>query len=277
MKKFENIILASDIDGTFVWQYGEVSPKNYEKIRYFIENGGHFLFSSGRNTKDICVVGEGLLSLVNTPCVLCNGALLYDVRKDVIENPVYVDTADMVALLTDADEKFPDVGFRASYEGGFIVREGDDYIRNELTKYDTVRFATFVSLPDFNKYKFFKTIFRAPAERVAEVADYIIPKYSDRFAFTRSSVNILEVMPQGVTKATQLKYLKEKMKKDYHDATLWCVGDFDNDVDMLRFADVAACPANSTDAVKAICSVHLCHCKDGAVGELIDVIEERLK
>lgn len=277
MKKFENIILASDIDGTFVWQYGYVNPKNNEKVRYFIENGGHFLFSSGRNSKDICVVGEELLSLVNTPCVLCNGALLYDVKNDVIENPVYIDTKEMVDLLFDVDEKFPDVGFRASYEGGFVVRDDDDYIRNELTKYDTVRFATFTKLADFYKYRFFKTIFRAPAERVAEVADYIIPKYSDKFAFTRSSVQILEVMPKGVTKATQLEYLKEKMKKVYPDATLWCVGDFDNDVDMLRFADVAACPENSTAAVKSICSVHLCHCKDGAIGELVDVIEKSLQ
>lgn len=276
VKKFENIILASDIDGTFVWQYGEVNPKNPEKVRYFIENGGHFLFSSGRNTKDICVVGEGLLALVNTPCVLCNGALLYDVQRDKIENPVYVDTKNMVDLLSDVDEKFPDVGFRASYEGGFVVREGDDYIRNELTKYDTVRFARFTTLDDFKNFKFFKTIFRSAPERVAEVAEYIVPKYSDRFAFTRSSTSILEAMPIGVTKATQLKYLKDKMKKDHPSATLWCVGDFDNDVDMLRFADVAACPENSTETVKSICSVHLCHCKDGAVGELIDVIEESL-
>ena len=276
MKKFENIILASDIDGTFVWQFGEVNPKTNEKVRYFIENGGHFLFSSGRNTKDICVVGEELLSLVNTPCVLCNGALLYDVKKDVIENPIYVDTDNMVALLCDVDARFPDVGFRASYEGGFIVREGDDYIKNELTKYNTLRFATATDLDGFKKYKFFKTIFRSSPERVADVAEYVIPKYSDRFAFTRSSNSILEAMPIGVTKALQLEFLKKEFAKTRPDTVLWCVGDYDNDIDMLRFADVAACPANATDAVKEICSVHLCHCKDGAVGELIDVIEKSL-
>ena len=83
MKKFENIRLASDIDGTFVCQYGLVHPRNYERVKYFVDNGGHFLLSSGRNSKDICVAGD-ILRLVNTPCVLCNGAMLYDIENDVI-------------------------------------------------------------------------------------------------------------------------------------------------------------------------------------------------
>ena len=277
MKKFENIILASDIDSTFVWQYGYVNPKNFEKIKYFIANGGHFLFSSGRNSKDITVVSDDLLSLVNTPCVLCNGGMLYDIEHDVIENPVYVDTKELVKMLSDVEKTFPDVGFRASYSGGFVVRESDEYIKNELEKYGILKFATFMELKDFLNYKFFKAIFRSNPERIIEVSEYILPRYSDKFYFTRSSHTIFEVQPLGVTKAYQLKYLKEKMKKTMPDIELWCVGDFDNDIDMLKFADVAACPENATDTVKSICSVHLCHCKDGAVGELIDVIEERIK
>ena len=274
MKKFENIILASDIDGTFVWQYGYVNPKNYEKVRYFVENGGHFLLSSGRNSKDICVVGE-ILDLVNTPCVLCNGAFLYDKKTDTVENPVYIDTDALCEALNYIDEKYPDVGFRASFEGGFIIRETDDLIKNELSKYGTLGYATAAPLEDFSKYNMFKAILRSSSERLAEIADDIVPKFADKFNFTRSASTIFEIMPKGINKSYQLKYLKEKMSKE-RNMTLWCVGDFDNDVDMLRFADVAACPENSTDAVKDICSVHLCHCKDGAVGELIDVIEQNL-
>lgn len=276
MKKFDNIILASDIDGTFVWQYGYVNPKNFEKVKYFISNGGHFLFSSGRNSKDITVVSNDLLSLVNTPCVLCNGGFLYDIEKDVIENPVYTDSKKLSQMLSDVANAFPDVGFRASYDGGFIIREEDEYIKTELSRYGMLKFATFEPLANFEKYKMFKAIFRSDKERLAEVAKYIIPKYESSFAFTRSAETILEAMPHGVTKATQLSHLKEKMKKQYPDAVLWCVGDFDNDVDMLKFADVAACPENATDAVKDICSVHLCHCKDGAIAELIDVIEKHI-
>lgn len=274
MKKFENIILASDIDGTFVCQYNFVNPRNYERVKYFVDNGGHFLLSSGRNSKDICVAGD-ILRLVNTPCVLCNGAMLYDISNDVIENPVYIETEPFVEALRYIDKTYPDVGFRASYEGGFVIRETDKFIINELERYDTLRFAAFASLDDFKKYKMFKAVIRAPRERIAEVERDVVPKYEGAFTFTRSSDQILEIMPKGINKSYQLKFLKDKLSRD-KEMTLWCVGDYDNDIDMLRFADVAACPDNATDAVKAICSVHLCNCKYGAVGELVDVIEKNL-
>lgn len=276
MKKFENIILASDIDGTLLWKYSGLNPKNTEKIRYFTENGGHFLISSGRNSKDIMVVSKELIDLVNTPCVLVNGGMLYDIEKDEIENPVYVDTEKLVELLSDVEEKFPDVGFRASHSGGFLARDYDEYIMNELKNFGVAGYATFCKLDDFRGYKLFKAIFRHTTERIAEVSEYVIPKYKDRFSFTRSSETILEVQPLGITKAYQLAYLKERMLKKYPDAKLWCVGDFDNDIDMLRFADFAACPENSSDEVKKICPIHLCHCKDGAVAELVDIIEKSL-
>ncbi|MBO4353857.1 MAG: HAD family phosphatase [Clostridia bacterium] len=275
MKKFENIILASDIDGTFIGRNGKAPARNVEKVKYFTENGGHFLFSSGRNSKDIQIVVDNIADIVNTPCVLVNGGMLYDVHADKIENPIYIDTEGLVEVFRDTGENFPDVGFRASYSGGFIVRNTDEYILSALRLQNLMQFATVEPLDGFYKYKFFKAVFYSSRERVAQLADYLIPKYEDRFGFTRSADVLLEIMPQGVTKARQLKFLKERFSKQYQNVELWCVGDFDNDIDMLRYADVAACPENATAAVKEICGVHLCHCSDGAVGELIDIIEEK--
>ena len=130
-------------------------------------------------------------------------------------------------------------------------------------------------IDEFYKYKFFKAVFYSSRERVAQLADYLIPKYEDRFGFTRSADVLLEIMPQGVTKARQLKFLKERFSKQYQNVELWCAGDFDNDTDMLKYADFAACPENATDSIKKICQYHLCHCSEGAVGELIDIIEEK--
>ena len=132
MKKFENIILASDIDGTFIGRDGKAPARNVEKVKYFTENGGHFLFSSGRNSKDIQIVVDNIAEIVNTPCVLVNGGMLYDVHADKIENPIYLDTPGLVEVFKDTGENFPDVGFRASYSGGFIVRDTDEFILSAL-------------------------------------------------------------------------------------------------------------------------------------------------
>lgn len=276
MKRFENIILATDIDGTFVWKNEPIHLYNIEKIRYFTENGGHFLFSSGRNTKDITIVAKELLKLVNTPCVLCNGGLLYDTINDVIENPVYLDSVKLTDIVKDVYERFPDAGCRASYSGGFLIRKDDTPIISELTKSGIIKFATLIDVDEYRNYDIFKAIFLVRNSRMPEVNDYVVGKYGKEFTIIKSGETILEVMPKGVSKAVQLDYLKKKMMQTNPNVRMYCIGDFDNDLDMLKYADVAACPENATDEIKKISTVHLCHCKDGAVGQFVEYIDHNL-
>ncbi|MGN1095707.1 MAG: HAD family hydrolase, partial [Eubacteriales bacterium] len=117
MKKFENIYIASDIDGTFAWQYSYINEKNVEKVRYFNENGGHFGFSTGRNHYDTSVVVPMWKELSTMPCVLCNGSFLYDTKKDEIINPRYLEPAEKaVEAIRTVKEKFGDIaGVRVSF------------------------------------------------------------------------------------------------------------------------------------------------------------------
>lgn len=275
MKKFENIILASDIDGTFIFHSNPPHINNIERIKYFTENGGRFLFSSGRNHKDIKVVAKEIMGIVNAPCVLCNGGMLYDIKADTIENPVFLDTERAYELFCDVEKKFPDIGFRSTFDGGFLIREYDESIINELKGYNILDLATLAPLEAFSKTKMYKTVFRSTKERLGELRAYLDEKYGNDFNLTRSTETILELMPKGITKAYQLTYLKEKYKKDNGNVKLFCIGDFDNDIDMLKCADVAACPENASPTVAELCTEHLCHCKDGAVGMFIDVIEKK--
>ena len=86
MKKFENIVIASDIDGTILWNSSYINPKNFEKLQYFCENGGHFTLSTGRNHNDIFSIMAKLRDYVNAPCILCNGSYLYDTQtKEILK------------------------------------------------------------------------------------------------------------------------------------------------------------------------------------------------
>ena len=121
MKKFENILLLSDIDGTIAWNSEYIPPENIEKILYFKENGGHFAFSSGRNHKDIYRILPNLRELVSAPCILCNGSYLYDAETEEILNPRYLDEKNAVTLLHEIKSSFPTVGFRVTVPDGFLV------------------------------------------------------------------------------------------------------------------------------------------------------------
>ena len=58
--------------------------------------------------------------------------------------------------------------------------------------------------------------------------------------------------------------------------TLCCVGDYDNDIEMLEAADISACPSNANDNVKAISKLQLCSNDEGVIGDLVEWIEKNI-
>ena len=276
MKKFENIILASDIDGTFIF-YGAPFPTvNLEKIKYFIENGGHFTFSSGRNHIDIYSVIPSIEEYVNTPCVLCNGTFCYDIVTHEIKNAHYLESEHLIPLFRRVRELAGDkIGFRVSCRRGFLYDKNDIAMKESLEKNGQTQFATAIDFDELCGNDYFKAVFVSEPQILSDTFD-IIKKEFPMYDYTRSYIWLTELMPKGISKATQLKFIMSEARKTNPNAKLYCVGDFDNDADMLRVADVAMCPENATDEIKKLCSVRLCHAKDGAIADAIEKIEAGL-
>ena len=273
MKTFENILIASDIDGTILWEHQFIHPRNLEKLRYFCDHGGRFTLSTGRNHIDIFRVTKDLEAYVNAPCILCNGSYLYDKEKNEIINPKYLDHVRAVQLFTDVKDQFEGVGFRASFPNGFLCAEENPIILEQLRAWGLEKLATVRPLAAFSEEKLFKAAFVCDdADKLARLQTYIAENYSDSFSVTTSGKTITEVQPLGVSKKTQIMHLKQL----YPNRTLWCIGDFNNDLEMLKGADVAVCPANAVDAVKEIAHIEVCHCKDGALADMIDEIEKSI-
>ncbi len=274
MKKFQNILITSDIDGTLLWEANYVNPKNYEKLSYFLENGGHFALSTGRNHVDVFAVAEKFKEYVNMPCILCNGSYLFDLKTREFINPQYLNQEKLIELLYIIRRDFMGkTGFRASFADGFMVADDDSYILEQLKHIHLDQFAIIRPLSDFANEHFFKAVFIAPPETLKEVEQVARAQFSEDFTFTTSAPHIFEVQPLGVSKNFQFPYLK----KLYDGAEIWAIGDFNNDLEMLMGADVAVCPENAVDEVKAIAKYQVCHCKDGALADMIDLIEKTRK
>ena len=70
----------------------------------------------------------------------------------------------------------------------------------------------------------------------------------------------------GVRLAMELAGMQNK--------TLVCIGDFYNDVPMLKVADIAASPTNAPDDIKVMCQIVTCSNNEGALADLIDALEK---
>jgi hydroxymethylpyrimidine pyrophosphatase-like HAD family hydrolase len=68
----------------------------------------------------------------------------------------------------------------------------------------------------------------------------------------------------------------QKLKKHLNGTkkrTVIACGDFENDTEMLKAADVAVAPENALDSVKEVADLVLCHCQEGLIADVIERIE----
>ena len=75
----------------------------------------------------------------------------------------------------------------------------------------------------------------------------------------------------GVNKATGLEKLRRICGGD---RVLIACGDYENDMEMLGVADLSFCPENAMPAVKKMVHRSLCHCNDGLIGDIVELLEK---
>jgi HAD superfamily hydrolase (TIGR01484 family) len=257
MFDFNGILIATDLDGTFVSSKGALVERNIEAIERFKAGGGLFTFATGRVIWSMAGLVPTYREIVNAPMVLCNGATLYNPRSQRDIYADLLDTFDTLAALEFIRREFP--------ETRRFIYVGDGYTQTEDTS-DT----------DFREHVtsgWHKMLVGCPEGRIDELQREVTSCFPDKFAYSRSCPTLFELLPPGSTKGKMLKRLKEYYAGRGQALTVYAVGDYDNDTDMLRSADVACCPDNALDSVKALCDIKLGHCDGGAIADLIELIE----
>jgi Cof subfamily protein (haloacid dehalogenase superfamily) len=272
MKKFENIVIATDLDGTYFGTKTYMVERNLDRVKYFCENGGHFTFATGRLPLFIRKPIPNPREQINMPAVLGNGTCVYDYSEDRAIRQEFVDSNDVIEIVSYARSIENEIGSRATYDKGFVGYNFD----NPIVKREYERLPDFIErstlpLERWGELDLYKTNIVASEECIDRLYPILKEKYSHKVGVTRSASFMIEIIPLGVTKAAAL----ERLVKEYFDRpmTLCCVGDYDNDLEMLRLADISACPSNANDNVKAICKHCLCSNDEGVIADLIDLLD----
>lgn len=277
-KIFNGIIIVSDMDGTFLGEGGRVVKRNLEAIDYFKQKGGYFTFATGRTHHNIAKCIGDVSSLVNIPVITVNGACIYDFAKEktVYENKI--DVNDAVELISYCRRRFDEVYVRCSTEYGFLTDRAEGPVKRDIEHFlsgDNCGIAKETELSSWNGENIYKIVFRGEQDSLVNIRENIEDKFSDTFTFATSSPYFLELNAKNCSKALGVGILRDMYAKE-KDSCVYCVGDYENDIEMLLASDVAACPENALDDVKRICNIMLCHHKDGAIADLIYKIESSI-
>ncbi|MBE6597662.1 MAG: HAD-IIB family hydrolase [Ruminococcaceae bacterium] len=272
MGKFDGYIIASDLDGTFLGNRSDEIERNVEKIKYFTSNGGRFTFATGRIPAAVINLLPRCSEYVNFPAVICNGMWLYDISQKRAIFESYGDSEAIEKLSVALYKRYPHLAFRGIGVGEIIAFQPDNrYIKQELKSQDlSVRF---VPLEQWHSEKFLKLTLRDESELLNRIKNEIEKEFEGVFDAFKSGDELLEVQPTGFSKAAMLSGIRERLRDNGEKVKLVCIGDHENDLEMLRIADIAACPSNAIPEVKEICDVCLCDNDSGAVADLIEYIE----
>lgn len=278
MKRFEKIVIVTDIDGTFISDKEALVERNLAAIEYFKAHGGRFTVASGRAAEHIRGSIPCVDELVNIPAVTCNGANLYDYDREETVESYPMDIGLVREVVDFVRKKYPRAGVRASAEGYCFVSTPED-MKNPLVDGDFKRYNTtnhFInSIEEWEELDVYKVVVRIDEADILDAMDMLREHFGDRVSVTQSWATIIDVQGGGINKGTTLKrYIRRTLGKDVR---IYACGDYLNDLEMLRCADVAVCPSNAHPEIKKISRLCLCSNNEGLIADLVDHIEKEIK
>ena len=270
--KFSDIAIVTDLDGTFFNSQSGLVKRNLDAVEYFKANGGLFAVATGRVPE---MMGKELTplmpTLANIPCISCNGAFAYDFRENRAYNEIFLDADRASELIKRATADFPEVSARLSSKNGKYVLHKTDWTE----KSDKI--VGFMPVDEVPRCGWYRVAFDGPCASLDKIRERFEAEYAKYFDFVKSCDAIYEFNDKSATKGTALDRLRELLIKTGRASDklkIFAAGDFENDLDMLRHADVPCCPANAIERVKKICKMQVCRCDDGAIAEIIKNIEK---
>jgi Cof subfamily protein (haloacid dehalogenase superfamily) len=267
-KRFENILVCTDLDGTLLNEEREVSKENVDAIEYFKSEGGLFTFVTGRQKAITKEIYDTLKP--NVPFACFNGPGLFDGEKN--EFIRLVTLPDSAAEILDyVVEQFPQVGIQLNTKNGIYYQQ--DCIVTEAFRERTntqYQYGTFKTVAEPVVKVIFASEDGACLDRVSE-AVMKHPKAGE-VDIIRSEYIFSDLMPKNVNKGDGLQALAEYLKIDMRNTL--AIGDYDNDVSMIERAGVGVAVANASPNAKAAADRMTVSNNEHAIAKIIDDIDK---
>ena len=272
MPDFSKFLIASDLDGTFLNKDVKVVPRNLEAIAYFRAHGGLFTVNTGRSHATTLSSIPEAAHVLNSPGALCNGAYLYSYQTKEFLFEELLPPQDVSDFLAFCLARYPDVGLRGILRNNILVYEPNGIEPSRVFGHEQGIVIFDLPVEDWPTAEWYKLVACSAPERIAEMRREFIATFGERFGITSSSARVMEVQLPHDNKAVGLAKMR-RLSPEIAARTIIACGDFENDIPALKVADVAVCPENASDEVKAVCDLVLCHCNEGLIGDIVEAIE----
>ncbi len=277
-RPFAGVLLATDLDGTFLGPQGCLLERNLEAVARFKAGGGYFTAATGRIHHDMLRIIPDASTLFNVPAILANGAYLYDFATETVLSESLMDPDSVCRFVHFIADLDPRVGVRISTSDGFLADSDhlNPYVERDMNGCRRRTHAMMLPMSQWplDRLRLYKMVVRGEPALLAAVRPVIEQEFQGIFSFTTSDPCFLELQTAGCDKGAGLLALTARLRTEGRGPTCTvAAGNHENDLPMLRVADVAGCPCDALESVKPFCRYILCPYAEGCVSDLIERLE----
>lgn len=264
-------LIACDMDGTLLTSDKKISQRTRDAIRKAIEAGKIFLIATGRMFISARPYAESLD--LDVPLVTYNGALVKGSQSGKVfyEHKMKAETAQEV--LKFCKEK----GYYLQYyiNDDVCVEKGNEFSEYYGRIQNIPIREVGPSLYDMKEAPY-KLLVISPLEEAAQVRADFEKHFGDKLDIYNSQPNFLELMEPGINKWMAVKAVAEHYNVSAEE--IMCLGDSNNDYDMVANAGIGVAVSNATDKVlNAAKIITAPNDNDGVAMALESILTEQAK
>ncbi len=247
--KYSGILLASDFDSTLA-AGGCVSEENIRALQAFAAEGGTFLPATGRAP---AFAIERCAGIPFDRMIALNGTLIWDVKH----------ACPLWRRPMNASE------CRVAWEAFRMFRPFIDNLRVHHLQTSVPGDAhTGGEILAALREKPFKVVYGMDTEPHALfMEERVRAVYGDTVAVDRSWATGVEIHARDSGKAEALRALRQTDRSIH---TVVAVGDYENDVSMIRYADIGYAVANALPTVRQVADRIAPACTENAIAYIIE-------
>lgn len=245
-------LIAVDMDGTLLNSNGKISDENLSAVHEAIAKGVKVVFTTGRGIKAIdSFIKEVKLSDKNEYVITNNGVSMYKtntlecVRSHELNSEEIKEICELGKNL-DADILIYDY----ATEGSIFLRD------SKFIQFEIRHIGMPVNIiPDYyenitEENKAFKILFVGDKEGIDSYIENIPDEIKSKYSVVRSLPNILEIFNKSCNKGTAVSELANMFNISREEVI--CIGDQQNDLEMIKYAGLGVAMGNAIDQVKEI-------------------------
>lgn len=270
-QKFRDILLVSDIDGTMAYDFNHFPQRNIEAVERFQVQGGRFTIATGRHFGVVKEIVEQFH--ITAPLILLNGGCIYDpIHKKATHTAYLPPSAVSYMRHMSQHPLLSNIRVMDAQENASVVyvRQGEDTAGFEFTKYEM----DFKTLDEMENTPLYKALLITDECDSEEFRAYVQRQNYAGVDFVASSERYYEMVPKDIHKAQGIEIVTRQLGIDMKQVV--AIGDYNNDLEMIKAVGFGVAPENALDAVKAAAKLVVGDCRDGAVADLIDYLDTNL-